>query len=152
MNSWINLAAIVIFAGLFVLSDAWAHPGRLAADGCHTVSDTGKRHYHAPDTSQAAGACVTDDAGHAYRVPVENNISHGRIKVIESALGRQIDRLEQVIADMAARQPRVVRVATQPGDTTEACRKLRSEFLSCSNSWGCSTSKVGLNAIAAGCW
>ena len=79
-------------AGEFLL----AHAGQLSRkDGCHKSKAEGRRHYHARDTAEAAGACIRN-GGVAYRIPDPDPECESMLRWLEgsraNARGARISR------------------------------------------------------------
>lgn len=50
--------ALSACVGLAAAGDAFAHPGGLAADGCHKDKAAGERHWHVEGTADRGGKCI----------------------------------------------------------------------------------------------
>ena len=68
----IGLAAGLALGVALCPSDAFAHSGGLAADGCHKDNSVGERHWHLEGTRERGGECVTvDGTTFRYMMPAE---------------------------------------------------------------------------------
>ena len=70
--TWVGVVLLVLLVGSCVFGGegAWAHPGGLAADGCHREKATGTRHCH-PERAGGAAAPLPRASERSTPAPVQ---------------------------------------------------------------------------------
>ena len=110
-------AGAALALALVAASEALAHSGGMAADGCHKDNKAGERHFHLPDSSERAGHCDAD--GPVREVTLED--IQERIEGMEQMLLEALEELKR--SDQAAE--------------SEFCNVLRTDYQNCER-WDCS--------------
>ena len=108
---WCCIGLIVgIILGM-TLPGAIAHPGGLAADGCHKHKAAGERHFHFDGTSERGGECVQRDGRTIQVAPPEARIAELRnaeraarsqLAAVKAEAGRDVRRARAEAASARA--------------------------------------------------
>ena len=161
-------AVTIVVTIMLGVSSVYAHNKKLAKDGCHNMA--GVLHHHPVGATKINGPCerkgkitiktINRTVEVLVKQPAEvtiKEIKHINVQKFEAAMDAVTSRLEKVIQTEANRPARIVTqtVEVPVMDSSKAstmCIKLRGEYFSCEDRWGCKENAVVKRAISRGCW